>query len=272
MARSVTTKVCAILDAVCEAPSGLSATELGRRLGMPLSTAHRLAGALSEWGGLERQADGRYRVGLRLWEVAASAPRATSVRDAARPFLEDLYGATEQNVHLAVREGDEALVIEHFAARSAVPTASRIGGRLPLHASAVGQVLLAWAPLSEQEEFLARPLQRFTEKTAATPVELRRVLAEVRRTGVAIVSHTMPLPATAVAAPIAGPAGRVVAALAVVVPVGAGRGTSYAHAVATSARGVSRQLGGKPLGRDTCEPTQTRTWARDSGANNSSTS
>jgi DNA-binding IclR family transcriptional regulator len=88
VARSVTSKVCAILDAVCAAPAGLSATALGRRLGMPLSTAHRLATELVEWGGLERQADGRYRVGLRLWEIAATAPRATSLRDAARPYLE----------------------------------------------------------------------------------------------------------------------------------------------------------------------------------------
>lgn len=77
MARSVTSKVCAILDAVCAAPAGLSATALGQRLGLPLSTAHRLATELVEWGGLERQADGRYRVGLRLWEIAATAPRAT---------------------------------------------------------------------------------------------------------------------------------------------------------------------------------------------------
>jgi DNA-binding IclR family transcriptional regulator len=85
VARSVTSKVCAILDAVCAAPAGLSATALGRRLGMPLSTAHRLATELVEWGGQERQADGRYRVGLRLWEIAATAPRATSLRDAAGP-------------------------------------------------------------------------------------------------------------------------------------------------------------------------------------------
>jgi DNA-binding IclR family transcriptional regulator len=268
--RSVTSKVCAILDAVCAAPAGLSATALGRRLGMPLSTAHRLAGELVEWGGLERQPDGRYCVGLRLWEIAATAPRATSLRDAARPYLEDLYGATGQNVQLAVRDGDAALVIEHFATREAVQTATRIGGRLPLHASAVGQVLLAFAPRADQEELLARPLHRFTEWTVTAPGELRRALAEVRRTGFAVASQTMPLPATAVAAPIIGPDGQTVAAMAVVVPVGAGQITSYGHAVATSARGVSRELRNAGAAHD--GPGHTRTPATDSGANRSSTS
>lgn len=248
-ARSVAAKVCAVLDAIGAEPAGLNATEVGRRTGMPLSTAHRLVQTLAAWGGLERQADGRYRAGLRLWEVAASAPRAGGLRDVARPFLEDLYEATQQTVQLAVRDGGAAVVVEHFATRGAVPTAARIGGRLPLHASGVGQVLLAYAPAVEQDAVLAGSLERYTDRTVTAPSELRRVLAEIRRVGVAVAVSTMPLPALAVAAPVAGPGGQVVAAVSVVVPTGGDAAAVYVPAVIATARGVSRQLAGSPLVR-----------------------
>jgi DNA-binding IclR family transcriptional regulator len=138
------------------------------------------------------------------------------------------------------------VVVEHFATRGAVPTAARIGGRLPLHASGVGQVLLAYAPAAEQDAVLAGPLERYTDRTVTAPQELRRVLAEVRRAGVAVAVSTMPLPALAVAAPVAGPGGQVVAAVSVVVPTGGDPAAVYVPAVIATARGVSRRLAGSP--------------------------
>jgi len=244
-ARSVTEKVCAVLDAIGAEPAGLNATEIGLRTGMPLSTAHRLIQTLATWGGVERQPNGRYRAGLRLWQIAAAAPRAGDLRDVARCFLEDLYEATQQTVQLAVRDGSAAVVVEHFAARGAVATAAKIGGRLPLHASGVGQVLLAHAAAQEQEAVLAAPLERFTERTVTDPAQLRRVLAEVRRGGFAVVTSTMPLPALAVAAPITGPGGAV-AAVSVVVPAGLEAAAAFVPVVIATARGISRQLTGVP--------------------------
>ncbi|ASR37279.1 hypothetical protein BAY61_22325 [Prauserella marina] len=246
--RGVAAKVCAILDALCESPSGLTASEIARRAGMPVSTAHRLVRTLAEWGGLERQADGRYLAGLRLWEVASSAPRAGGLRDTARPYLEDLYEATGQNVQLAVRDGGEALVVEHFAARNAIATATRIGGRLPLHASGVGQVLLAFSSPEEQEEVLAGPLERFTDRTLSDPATLRGVLADVRGSGVAVTNSSMPLPALAVAAPITDGTARCVAAMAVVVPSEL-TATPYVAAVVAAARGASRAVTDRPARR-----------------------
>ncbi|MGK5171657.1 IclR family transcriptional regulator [Geodermatophilus sp. CPCC 205761] len=236
-----------MLDAIGAAPAGLSATEVSRRTGMPLSTAHRLVQTLAAWGGLERQPDGRYRAGLRLWEVAASAPRASGLRDTARPFLEDLYEATQQNVQLAVLDSGAALVVEHFATRVAVPTASRIGGRLPLHASGVGQVLLAFAPREEQDAVLAGSAGALHRPDDHLAEVLRRVLAGIRRTGVAVAASTMPLPALAVAAPVVGRGGQVVAALAVVLPTEETSGPAYVPAVVATARGVSLQLAGAPM-------------------------
>jgi DNA-binding IclR family transcriptional regulator len=238
---SVTTRAVGVLAAFGPRQPLLSLTEIATRADLPLATAHRLVGELAAWGALERGSDGRYRIGLRLWEVATLAPRGLGLREAALPFLEDLYEATHENVHLAVRDGTEAVYVERLSGRRAVPVVSRVGGRLPLHATGVGLVLLAYAPAPVQEQVLAAPLTRFTERTITAPAALRRLLAEVRRSRLAISDGLLDPAALSVAAPVLDPSGAVVAALSVVVPSTQDSRT-YAPAVLAAARGVSRAL------------------------------
>ncbi len=222
----------------------LTLTDIARRARLPLTTAHRLVGELAAWGALERAQDGRYRIGLRLWEVGALAPRGLGLRERAMPFLEDLYEVTRQNVQLAVLDGRDAVYVERLSGRGAVNVITRVGGRLPLHATGVGLVLLAHAPPDVQEAVLAAPLLRFTDRTVCRPDELRRMLAEVRRTGVAVSDGQIELVALSVAAPVRGPRGEVVAALSVVVPADGGEAQLYVPVVRAAARGISRALGG----------------------------
>ena len=143
--RSVISKVVALLDAFTPTAPELSLNELAALTGLPVSTTYRLASELVAWGGLERVEGGGYRIGLRLWEIGSLAPRGETLREVALPFMNDLYEATHENVHLAVLDGTEALYVEKLsAARDA--GATRRGGRLPLHATAVGKVLLAYGP------------------------------------------------------------------------------------------------------------------------------
>ena len=239
---SVTTRALRVLEAFTPRHRLLGLSDLARRAGLPVSTTHRLVADLTAWGALERGADGRYRVGLRLWEVATLAPRGLGLREAALPFLEDLYEATHQNVHLAVRDGTEAVYLERLSGRAAVAVVSRVGGRLPLHATGVGLVLLAYAPAPVQEAVLAGPLERFTSRTVTSPPALRRLLAQVRRSGVAVSDGLLDLAALSVAAPVLDPAGPVAAALSVVVP-STHDAAVYEPAVRAAARGVSRVLG-----------------------------
>jgi DNA-binding IclR family transcriptional regulator len=239
---SVTARVLRLLDAFSAESSHLTLSQLSRRAGLPLSTAHRLVDDLARWGALERDEHGRYRIGLRLWEVGALAPRGIGLREAAMPFLEDLYEATHQNVQLAVLDGAEALYVERISGREAVNVITRVGGRLPLHATGVGLVLLAHADAALQEQVLAGPLRRFTDKTVTSPPALRRLLAEIRRSQVAVSDGQVELIALSIAAPVYGPTDEVVAALSVVVPTGGPPG-SFIPVVRAAARGVSRTLG-----------------------------
>jgi DNA-binding IclR family transcriptional regulator len=244
--ESVSSRLLSLLDAYAEGQTSFTLSELSRRAGLPLTTAHRLTRELEQWGGLERGEDGRYRIGLRLVELAALCPRGTGLRDVALPFMQDLYEATHQNVQLAVREGTDGVYIERIAGRQAVAVRTRIGAHWPLHATGVGLVLLAFAPAAVQEKVLTAPLARFTPHTIIDPVLLRRTLAEVRKTGIALSDRQITDDAYSVGAPVTGPDGSCVAALSVVVAYDDPRRASWGPAVRAAAIGISRRLRGTP--------------------------
>lgn len=242
---SVTTKVLALLDAFSVEAPYLTLSELARRAGVSLPTAHRRACELLEWGALERDAGGRFRIGLHLWEVASLAPRTLGLREAAMPFLEDLYEVTHENVQLAVREGLQLVFVERIAGRHAIPVLTRVGGRFALHATGVGLVLLAHAPPDVQEEALRSPLHAYTAKTVTDPVRLRRILAGVRQSGSAVSDGQVTTDALSVAAPITD-ADEVVAAVSLVVRAEGAEVAALAPLVRAAARGVSRALRAQP--------------------------
>lgn len=235
-------KLLAVLDAFDGEHRVLTLSQLARRAGLPVSTAHRLVADLVAWGGLERGDDGRLRVGLHLWELGALAPRGIGLREVALPSMEDLYEATHENVQLAVRDGLEVVFVERIAGRYAVPVLTRVGLRFPMSATGVGLVLLAFAPPDVQEAALAGPFERFTERTVVDPKVLRRMLADVRRTGLAVSDRQVTMDALSVAAPVRGPGGDVVAALSVVVQANGADPRTLAPAVRTAAAAITRGL------------------------------
>ena len=237
-------RLLAVLAAFDRSAPELSLTEISRRAGLTLPTAHRLVGLLTTWGALERDASGAYHIGLRLWELGALSPRGLALREAAMPFLEDLYEATHENVQLAVRDGMEVVYIERISGRSAVGVLARVGAHWPLHATGVGLVLLAHSDAAVQEEYLAaEQLASFTPYTVTDPAKLRRLLAEVRHCGFAMSDRQITDDALSVAAPVRDPRGEVIAAVSVIVPCAGARPNTLAPAVRLAGLGISRALG-----------------------------
>ena len=143
--RSVSSKLLDILFSFDPDHQQFTLTELARKTGMPYATVRRLVLELVESGALNHHDQGRFVVGVRLWQLGTLAPRTESLRAIAQPFTEDLYAALRQHVQLAVLDGREAVIIELLSAPKATALVGRVGGRSPLHASAVGKILLAHA-------------------------------------------------------------------------------------------------------------------------------
>lgn len=231
-----------ILSAFTPERPSLTLSKLARRSGLPLTTTHRLITTLLEVGLVERDDEGTYHIGLRLWEIASLVPHNRGLRDIALPFMEDLSQVTHENVQLGVLEGNELLIIERINGRHAVPVLNRVGGRVPIHPSATGQVLLACASLDVQETVLSSPLGRFTSYTVTAPGAVRKVLADVRARGYAITDREMTDDAVSVAAPIRDINGNAVTALGLVVLAGTANPAGLVPLVQATARGISRSL------------------------------
>lgn len=200
--RTVTSRILAILEAFEANGPTLTLSQVSEHTLIPVSTVHRLMGELEDWGALARDDNGRYQVGLRLWGLAQSG--GLRLRDTARPFLQDLFSLTQESAHLAIREGNEALYVDRIYSSKRVPRASRIGGRLPLHATAVGKVLLAYEAPWFRDAYLQEHLEARTQRTHVNPDGLARELAQIADQGFAITNEEVRAGACSIAVPVGG--------------------------------------------------------------------
>ncbi|WP_216907407.1 IclR family transcriptional regulator [Nocardia noduli] len=241
--ESVISRVLAVLGAFDEQHRTLTLTELAERADLPLSTAYRQVNELVDGGALTRSSGGTYAIGRMIWDLGLLAPVQTGLRQVASPFLHDLYGATLATVHLAVREGQEVLYLDRLSGHTSVPVVSKVGSRLPLHATGVGKVLLAHSPPEVRTSVLSS-LARITPYTITQPRQLSDQLARIRRDGYATTVEEMTLGACSVAVPIrqGTPDGEVVAALGIVVPDLKRDRPRLSTALMVAAQGISRSL------------------------------
>ena len=238
--ESVTARVMRVVEAFGLDDGSLTVTDIARRSGLHVATASRLIDELVGSGWLER--DGRrVRIGVRLWEVVSRASPTVGLREAAMPFMEDLHAVIGHHTQLGVMDGGEVLFIERLTAPGAAVNFTRIAGRLPLHASSSGLVLLAHSSVEEQERVIGEPLTVFTDRTVSTGRALREKLAEVRKQGYAYCAGHLHPSTTGIAVPVRTPAQSVVAALSVVVPNDA-TARSLIPALQAAGRGISRVL------------------------------
>jgi len=198
--RSVTSKILAILAAFETTRRSLSLTEISAAADLPLSTTHRLVGELVESGMLSRSANGGIQLGLRLWAIAQNTGR--QLRDTARPYVQDLFSLTGETSQLAIRDGNMSLYIDRVYGTKRIARASRVGGRLPLHATAVGKVILAFSESWVADAYLELPLQQMTAHTRSNPKQLREELERVREKGYATTNEEVRLGTSSIAVPV----------------------------------------------------------------------
>jgi DNA-binding IclR family transcriptional regulator len=220
----------------------LTVAQVARRADLTVSTAHRLLSELEEHGMVERRDDKTFRLGLRLWELACRTPGALGIREIAVSHLRDLHGVIGQHVQLGVLSGNEVLFLERLSRRDAVVNITTVGGRIPLHASSSGLVLLAHSPMEVQERILNGPMPRFTDRTIHTPDELRQVLHAIRAEGFIVGSGFIHPDARGIAVPVFGSGNAVVAAISAVVPNDDAPSIAIVRALMTTANRIGEDL------------------------------
>ncbi|MGW7494086.1 IclR family transcriptional regulator [Streptomyces luteogriseus] len=240
--ESVLARAVRIFEAFTPEEPTLTVSQIARRTGLHVATTSRLVTELVSHGFLARAADRRVRIGTRLWELATRASPTLSLRNAAMPFMEGVHDVVGHHVQLGVLDGSEVLFLERLTAPGVVINYTRIAGRLPLHVSSSGLVLLAHGPADLRDRVLDGSLHHYTPTTPATATRLRAELAEIRRQGYAYCSGYVHPDALGIAAPVRDARGEVVAALAVIVP-NETEASSVVPVVRTAARGVSHALG-----------------------------
>jgi len=239
--RSTASRLLAVLGAFDQEHPVMNLTRLSTEAGLPIATAYRLANELMGWGAIERNEDGSYQVGVKLWELGSLAPRQRDLRLLARPIMEGLHEATGQTVQLAVLDGKQALCLEKISGSRSATNVTEVARRLPLHATGVGKVILAFS----DPELLARlargGLKPSTNRTIVMPGMLDQNLSRIRRERVGYCREEMTLGTSSVAAPITDGAGKFIASLGVLTKSTTDL-SRLAPAVRTAALSISRRL------------------------------
>jgi DNA-binding IclR family transcriptional regulator len=234
----------------------LGVSELGRLLGVHKATASRLAATLAERGLIERDPDTeRYRLGFGLIRLAGAAMAGLDLVRTARPVLEDLADRTRETVNLGVLSGQDVIYLDQATGTRSIVSVSWVGRRTPLHCTAAGKVLMAFAPRADLPRLLASPLTRETDRTITDLDDLRMQLAQTRVRGYAQTQEELEDGLNAVAAPVRAADGTLAAALSVSGPAFRIRAIDLPRVgriTVDAATAISRRLGF--AGRITDEP------------------
>jgi DNA-binding IclR family transcriptional regulator len=239
--NSVLGKARMILEAFDTENGELSLTELVRRTGVAKASVYRLARELTEWGLLERSGT-RYHLGLRLFELGQLVPRQRILRQAALPFMEDLLMATQETVHFAIREGLDVLYIEKIIGHRGLREQSRVAGRLPLHSTATGKVILAYSPAALFDDVVKEGFTALTRHTTMSVALLRKQVDRVRLEGIAVEREEVRLGYLSTAVPVFGSRGMLAGALSITGPTSRLNVDRVAGALRTAAAGISRAV------------------------------
>jgi DNA-binding IclR family transcriptional regulator len=237
-----------IMKALASGPRRLGVSELADRLQLSRPTVHGLLQTLQAHGFVEQDRDSdKYQLGAGLLQLGTSYLDLNELRGRSIVHAERLATRTDAAVRVGVMHGASVVVLHHVFRPDATLQILEVGAQLPVHATALGKAMLAYAPAGVLEDLWSEPLPKLTSRTLAERA-LRDELDQVRERGFAREKDEAVLGEASVAAPIFDHAGHAVGAIGVVgdterlLPRGPAKGVSAA--VVEAARAVSRELGG----------------------------
>lgn len=209
-------KAMTLLEILLARRTPMTLQELSAASGYPKSTAHALLTTMRSHSAVEQQRDGRYALGIRLFECGCAVSSAWDIGHLAHPHLEQLAAATGASAFLSLLEGTNAISFDQCVSDTGLQVVPAIGGRMPLHATSQGKMLLSGRSDREVLRILEEGgMQAFTPHTITDPRRFVADLAAVRKQGYAVEDGEYRIGLRSAAAPVYDSGGQMRYALGV---------------------------------------------------------
>jgi len=240
----------AILNLLSAEGPDLSLGEISDKIELHKSTVHRLIMVLERHKLIERNSvNGRYRLGLKLFELGTRAVSQLDLRERARPVLERLVLETSETVHLGILDEGEVLYLDKVEPARSVRMSSSVGRRNPVYCTAMGKAILAYLPESQVETIVRKHgLKAMTANTITSFLDLKAELAAIRERGYAVDNEEIEEGVRCVGCVVRDFSGGSVAAISVSGPafrISREKAKNLARPVIAAANALSLQLGFK---------------------------
>lgn len=210
-------KAMKLLDILAEAPVPLTLAELSTKTGWPKSTVHGLLSTMRESSVIAQDDEGRYMLGIRLFEYGCMLSSSWTILETAKPYIQHISYHTGEAVFLSILDRGEIITLDRADNRTGLQTSAEMGCRLPIHCTSQGKLFLAYMNEQEQESILRRTeLREYTNHTITSLSALRKEFDTIRQQGYAIENGEYKKGLRSVAAPIFDQDGKVRYAIGII--------------------------------------------------------
>lgn len=209
-----------ILEKVAGSQHAMAGAELGKHLGVPKQTVHRIARQLEQEGFLQRDVQSkRYLPGPRLRDIAVSVHLNSAAAGPRHAILQSLSDEVGETCNCTIIDRNELVYFDRVEANWPHRIQLPVGSRHPLHCTASGKLLLAFMPARQRRQLInAAPLKRHTERTITDSASLTDELKRIRENGVGEDNEEYLPGMVAVSVPVFDESNRVGVSLAIHAP------------------------------------------------------
>lgn len=195
----------------------MTIAQVSRETGIPRAAVRRSLHTLSMLGFAAADDSGRFYLRPRVLTIGSAFLSTSPLSLVSQPILNRLGDTLNEACSLAILDGDEIAYLARSASSRIMSPALNVGRRLPAYCTAIGQLLLAYLPPAEIDDYLKRVrFERFTEYTVTSPKQFLTLLRKVRENGYAVANQQMESRLCTLAVPVRDTSGRVVAGLNVI--------------------------------------------------------
>ena len=179
-------KAMQLLEVLSQARRSMSLTELSQKTGWPRSTVFGLLTTMRQAGVIAQREDGRYALGLKLFEYGCSVSSSWNISNIARPYMAKLCAETDASVVLSVYDSGDVVILDQAEGHGSFRIVLDLGSRLPLHATSQGKLFLSAMSPSAVAQVFSEPLTLYTPHTISDLETISGELEQIRQNGYAI--------------------------------------------------------------------------------------